>query len=58
MILDDGGDLTHSIIKKYPAIFRGMKGIVEESVTGVHRLVALLFLIGCNRVSCIAMKPW
>jgi len=37
MILDDGGDLTHSIIKKYPDVFRSMKGIVEESVTGVHR---------------------
>ena len=37
MILDDGGDLTHSIIKKYPDVFRNMKGIVEESVTGVHR---------------------
>ena len=40
MILDDGGDLTHSIIKKYPQVFRSMKGIVEESVTGVHRFVA------------------
>ena len=39
MILDDGGDLTHSIIKKYPTLFRSMKGIVEESVTGVHRQV-------------------
>lgn len=41
MILDDGGDLTHSIIRKYPALFRTMKGIVEESVTGVHRLYQL-----------------
>jgi len=41
MILDDGGDLTHSIIKKYPDVFRSMKGIVEESVTGVHRLYQL-----------------
>jgi len=41
MILDDGGDLTHSIIKKYPHVFRNMKGIVEESVTGVHRLYQL-----------------
>ena len=39
MILDDGGDLTHSIIRKYPQLFRTMKGIVEESVTGVHRSV-------------------
>ncbi|XP_039262702.1 S-adenosylhomocysteine hydrolase-like protein 1 isoform X2 [Styela clava] len=41
LILDDGGDLTHSIIKKYPSIFRAAKGIVEESVTGVHRLYQL-----------------
>lgn len=39
LILDDGGDLTHSMLKKYPAIFRAAKGIVEESVTGVHRFV-------------------
>lgn len=39
MILDDGGDLTHSLIKKYPTLFRSMKGIVEESITGVHRFV-------------------
>ncbi|CAB1313697.1 unnamed protein product, partial [Coregonus sp. 'balchen'] len=37
MILDDGGDLTHWIYKKYPNIFKMIKGIVEESVTGVHR---------------------
>lgn len=38
-ILDDGGDLTHCIYKKYPNLFQSIKGIVEESVTGVHRLV-------------------
>ncbi|KAG8440099.1 hypothetical protein GDO86_006041 [Hymenochirus boettgeri] len=38
MILDDGGDLTHWIYKKYPNMFKKIKGIVEESVTGVHRL--------------------
>nr|XP_015922818.2 S-adenosylhomocysteine hydrolase-like protein 1 isoform X3 [Parasteatoda tepidariorum] len=41
MILDDGGDATHLMLKKYPAMFRGIKGIVEESVTGVHRLYQL-----------------
>ncbi|XP_055797229.1 putative adenosylhomocysteinase 3 [Salvelinus fontinalis] len=41
MILDDGGDLTHWIDKKYPSIFKMIKGIVEESVTGVHRLYQL-----------------
>lgn len=41
MILDDGGDLTHLLLKKYPAAFNLIKGIVEESVTGVHRLYQL-----------------
>ncbi|GCB65348.1 hypothetical protein scyTo_0007696 [Scyliorhinus torazame] len=38
---DDGGDLTHWIYKKYPNMFKKIKGIVEESVTGVHRLYQL-----------------
>ncbi|XP_036420046.1 S-adenosylhomocysteine hydrolase-like protein 1 isoform X4 [Colossoma macropomum] len=41
MILDDGGDLTHWVCKKYPNTFKKMRGIVEESVTGVHRLYQL-----------------
>uniref|UniRef100_A0A3Q1BV14 S-adenosyl-L-homocysteine hydrolase NAD binding domain-containing protein n=1 Tax=Amphiprion ocellaris TaxID=80972 RepID=A0A3Q1BV14_AMPOC len=41
MILDDGGDLTHWIYKKYPSIFKRIRGIVEESVTGVYRLYQL-----------------
>ncbi|XP_028263373.1 S-adenosylhomocysteine hydrolase-like protein 1 isoform X1 [Parambassis ranga] len=41
MILDDGGDLTHWIYKKYPSLFKRIKGIVEESVTGVYRLYQL-----------------
>jgi len=41
MILDDGGDATHLMLKKYPAMFSMVKGIVEESVTGVHRLYQL-----------------
>lgn len=40
-ILDDGGDATHLMLKKYPAMFKMIKGIVEESVTGVHRLYQL-----------------
>lgn len=36
-ILDDGGDLTHWVYKKYPGVFKKVRGIVEESVTGVHR---------------------
>ncbi|KAF7661051.1 hypothetical protein LDENG_00269070 [Lucifuga dentata] len=38
MILDDGGDLTHWIYKKHPSLFKKIKGIIEESVTGVYRL--------------------
>ncbi|XP_026167059.1 S-adenosylhomocysteine hydrolase-like protein 1 isoform X2 [Mastacembelus armatus] len=41
MILDDGGRLTHWISKKYPSLFENIRGIVEESVTGVHRLYQL-----------------
>uniref|UniRef100_A0A8D8UXE1 Adenosylhomocysteinase n=1 Tax=Cacopsylla melanoneura TaxID=428564 RepID=A0A8D8UXE1_9HEMI len=41
MILDDGGDATHWMLKKYPAMFKLIKGIVEESLTGVHRLYQL-----------------
>uniref|UniRef100_UPI00358E32B9 S-adenosylhomocysteine hydrolase-like protein 1 isoform X1 n=1 Tax=Myxine glutinosa TaxID=7769 RepID=UPI00358E32B9 len=41
MILDDGGDLTHWMYRKHSEVFRKVKGIVEESVTGVHRLYQL-----------------
>ena len=40
-ILDDGGDATHLMLKRYPSMFQMVKGIVEESVTGVHRLYQL-----------------
>ncbi|KAJ7397400.1 putative adenosylhomocysteinase 3 [Pitangus sulphuratus] len=46
MILDDGGDLTHWIYKKYPNMFKKIKGIVEESVTGVHREKGLAAALG------------
>ncbi len=38
MILDDGGDLTNMILDKYPEMVRNLKGITEETTTGVHRL--------------------
>merc|ERR1719422_1131595 len=40
MVLDDGGDATHLLVKKDNSIFKvdSFKGIVEESITGVHRL--------------------
>ncbi len=38
MILDDGGDLTNMVFDKYPALIAGIKGLSEETTTGVHRL--------------------
>lgn len=38
MILDDGGDLTNLVLDKYPQIVKNLKGITEETTTGVHRL--------------------
>src|ERR1700750_1463393 len=38
MILDDGGDLTNMVLDKYPELVAGIKGLSEETTTGVHRL--------------------
>jgi len=38
MILDDGGDLTNMVLDRYPELVPGIKGISEETTTGVHRL--------------------
>jgi adenosylhomocysteinase len=38
MILDDGGDLTNMVFDKYPELVQGIRGISEETTTGVHRL--------------------
>ena len=38
MILDDGGDLTNMVLDKYPELIDGIKGVSEETTTGVHRL--------------------
>lgn len=38
MILDDGGDLTNLVHQKYPQFLDGIKGISEETTTGVHNL--------------------
>mgnify|MGYP003847992215 FL=1 len=38
MILDDGGDLTNMVLDKYPQFVDGIKGLSEETTTGVHRL--------------------
>jgi adenosylhomocysteinase len=38
MILDDGGDLTNMVLDRYPELAAGIKGLSEETTTGVHRL--------------------
>lgn len=42
MILDDGGDLTNMVHDKYPQYLAGIKGISEETTTGVHNLYKML----------------
>jgi adenosylhomocysteinase len=39
MILDDGGDLTNMVLDRYPELVAGIKGVSEETTTGVLRLV-------------------
>jgi len=56
MILDDGGDLTIHIHKKYPQLFSGadpIRGLSEETTTGVHRLYEM-FKVG--ELKCPAMN--
>ena len=38
MILDDGGDLTNMVFDNFPELISGIKGLSEETTTGVHRL--------------------
>ncbi|MEO9966407.1 MAG: adenosylhomocysteinase [Reichenbachiella sp.] len=38
MILDDGGDLTNMVLDRYPELVKDIKGLSEETTTGVHRL--------------------
>ncbi|KAB1061815.1 adenosylhomocysteinase [Salibacter halophilus] len=38
MILDDGGDLTNMVLDEYPELVKDIKGLSEETTTGVHRL--------------------
>lgn len=39
MILDDGGDLTNMVLDRFPELVPNIKGISEETTTGVHRLI-------------------
>lgn len=42
MILDDGGDLTNLVHQKYPQFLAGIKGLSEETTTGVHNLYKMM----------------
>ncbi|MGB5438811.1 MAG: adenosylhomocysteinase [Gammaproteobacteria bacterium] len=42
MILDDGGDLTQVMHDKYPELLKDVKGLSEETTTGVHRLYEMM----------------
>jgi len=42
MILDDGGDLTKLIHEEYPQLLPGIRGVSEETTTGVHRLYDMM----------------
>lgn len=42
MILDDGGDLTNLVHEKYPQYMEGIKGLSEETTTGVHNLYKMM----------------
>ncbi|MFZ4124672.1 MAG: adenosylhomocysteinase [Rickettsiales bacterium] len=42
MILDDGGDLTKIMHEKYPDLLKDVRGVSEETTTGVHRLIEMM----------------
>jgi len=52
MILDDGGDLTNLVHEKYPQYLEGIKGLSEETTTGVHNLYKM-FKAGNLKVPAI-----
>ena len=42
MLLDDGGDLTQRMHEKYPELLKDVRGVSEETTTGVHRLYDMM----------------
>merc|ERR1712042_410942 len=52
MILDDGGDLTNMVHDKYPQLVGGIKGLSEETTTGVHNLYKM-FKNGALKIPAI-----
>ena len=55
MILDDGGDLTNLIHQKYPQYLEGIKGLSEETTTGVHNLYKM-FKAGTLKVRIVRIS--
>ena len=57
-ILDDGGDATQMMIQKFPGASRHMRGVVEDTITGVHRCIhynqLLTLLVKINFTGCIS----
>ncbi|VEL25092.1 unnamed protein product, partial [Protopolystoma xenopodis] len=53
MILDDGGDLTNLVHTKYPELLKEIRGITEETTTGVHNLYRML---DKNELKCPAFN--
>ncbi|QDT66124.1 adenosylhomocysteinase [Calycomorphotria hydatis] len=53
MILDDGGDLTVMVHEKYPELLEGIRGLSEETTTGVHRLYDMVKkgTLGCPAIN-------
>ena len=53
MLLDDGGDLTQIMHKKYPELMSDVRGLTEETTTGVHRLYEMM---EANTLKCPAFN--
>ena len=53
MLLDDGGDLTLVMHEKYPEVMRSVRGLTEETTTGVHRLYEMK---GAGSLMCPAFN--
>jgi adenosylhomocysteinase len=60
MILDDGGDLTNLVFDHYPELAKGIRGLSEETTTGVHRLYERMenwyIIDSCNQYQRFSYK--
>ena len=59
MILDDGGDLTMVLHDKYPELMKNVKGLSEETTTGVKRLYDMMRdgTLACPRSTSTIQSP-